>query len=72
MTRLIPQPTSCDACDAPLDETAYDARDPLSGSWGIFCPQCFTFRGCQLGTGRGQLYRRQPEGWYQLDREASR
>jgi V8-like Glu-specific endopeptidase len=72
MTRLIPQPTTCDACAAPLGRTAYDARDPLSGSWGIFCPQCFTFRGCQLGTGRGQLYRRQPEGWYQLDREASR
>jgi hypothetical protein len=39
----------------------YDAV--VAGQWGNFCPMCFKLGLGSLGTGRGQMYVYQPDGF---------
>lgn len=48
-------PVKCDLCSAKLGKVFYDGKTQF-GPWGIMCHSCFTYKGCGLGTGRGQKY----------------
>jgi hypothetical protein len=56
-------PTACDVCEATIGEEFTDAKT-THGPWANLCPACFRKIGVGLGTGRGQRYRRQPDGQY--------
>jgi len=56
-------PSKCDVCKATLCEDFMDAKT-THGPWANLCPACFRKIGVGLGTGRGQHYRRQPDGEY--------
>ncbi len=64
-------PTRCDLSVPPValsveDATLHDVKRMFvdgrtkDGPWAIMCMKCFTTQGLGLGTGRGQLYRLQP------------
>lgn len=52
----------CDLCQKDAKDTFYDAFVPRYRTWGNLCRDCFSDEGCNLGTGRGQRYSRQPDG----------
>jgi hypothetical protein len=37
----------------------------IFGSWACMCMPCHRTYGCKLGTGKGQQYRKQPDGRWQ-------
>lgn len=49
----------CQLCGGQLSSTMYDARTPRG--WANTCHSCFRSYGLQLGTGRGQKYKRQAD-----------
>ena len=49
-------PANCDLCDAPIQDTFYDANVGRHGRWGNLCPKCFSATGSMLGVGLGQEY----------------
>lgn len=56
----------CDACGNPCGEEYFDAKHP-AGPWGNFCYACFKALGMKLGIGKGQHYKRTPDGeWVKL------
>jgi len=59
----IDPPDDCDVCCSPIGDDFMDAKT-THGPWANLCPACFRKIGVGLGTGRGQHYRRQPDGRY--------
>lgn len=51
----------CDICQQPFGDTMYDART-TRGPWGNLCEACFQRFAGHLGQGRGQKYKKQPDG----------
>lgn len=46
----------CDLCVDTLTPAYADARLPHHGMWANVCAKHFTKEGCELGTGKGQMY----------------
>lgn len=53
---------NCDYCEDVLSGTFFDAKLPPYGQWAKVCPDCFRDEGCSLGIGRGQEYKKRPNG----------
>jgi hypothetical protein len=51
----------CEICRQSLTETVVDGKT-LMGPWALMCPACYSNYGLGLGTGRGQMYKRQSNG----------
>lgn len=59
--------TKCDTCPRSFTNEFVDGRT-IGGSWANMCPSCFPRLGIGLGLGRGQRYRRQPDGrWLKVE-----
>ena len=54
-------PDVCDTCDKPITSTFVDGAT-IMGPWGNMCLGCHRKFGVGLGTGKGQLFRKQPDG----------
>lgn len=54
-------PDVCQLCDQPITDTFIDGRT-MWGPWACMCKECWEEKGDGLGTGRGQMYGRQPDG----------
>ena len=55
-------PAKCDMDGQPFhDGRMYDARTK-DGRWGNLCHKCYLKHGVGLGTGKGQGYKRLPDG----------
>ena len=54
----------CDMCghDFANDIFMVDAATK-HGPWACMCSRCFVEHGADIGWGKGQLYKRTPEGW---------
>ena len=52
----------CQVCGSSFGDTMYDGPVVPGGPWGNLCRICWLSGGGQLGTGRGQEYRLQPDG----------
>lgn len=51
----------------PIDNQFIDGR-LMTGQWAIMAPATHVFRGMGLGTGKGQLYRKQDDGrWLKVE-----
>jgi hypothetical protein len=37
------------------------------GTWGIMNPETFKYQGVGLGIGKGQRYKKTPEGWQKVE-----
>jgi hypothetical protein len=55
-------PTICDLCQRPLADTFIDGAVKPQGSWGNLDLACHRKFGVGLGTGKGQMYKRQADG----------
>lgn len=55
---------NCNICKLPITTHFIDGRLTGYTTWAIMCPKCFEDYGAGLGTGRGQLYKKQPDGKY--------
>jgi hypothetical protein len=56
-------PTQCDVTRQPIKDKFYDAAvGGRGGRWANMCPEAFRHYGCELGTGKGQEYTKQPDG----------
>lgn len=61
-------PTNCDLCQRPFGDTMIDGAVKPQGSWGLLDLGCHRMHGVGLGTGRGQMYRRQADGrWLKVE-----
>lgn len=56
-------PKECDICHAPITSTFVDGSTYF-GPWANMCQSCHAKHGNGLGTGKGQLYKRQSDGQY--------
>ncbi len=69
MTKQIYWSGALDACQVsglPFEDVMYDANIPGMG-WGNINQATFDALGCRLGVGKGQRYRKQPDGrWLQV------
>lgn len=56
-------PTKCDTCDTKITTTFFDAKTEM-GPWACMCPSCQNLGPGlgEVGTGRGQEYRKQKDG----------
>lgn len=63
-------PTNCDTCGGHLLLAFIDGAT-TRGPWAIMCPSCWRNGpglGYPLGEGRGQKYRKQPDGrWLKVE-----
>ena len=60
-------PEMCDICGEPIIDEFVDGRT-RQGPWGMLCPSCHEIQGVGLGVGRGQKYRKQPDGqWLKIE-----
>lgn len=62
---FTPSPEVCDLCNRLFAKENYMIDGAIKGStcWGCLCKNCFAVNGKELGTGYGQLYRKNAEGW---------
>ena len=60
------RPTKCDLCRNPIVHLFVDGKTN-HGPWAIMCPACQVERGVGLGTGRGQMYRRDGETFKKVE-----
>ena len=58
-------PPVCNICKLPFGNQMYDSKTS-KGAWANMCHVCFTRYGCGLGTGLGQRYVLEPEGWIKV------
>lgn len=58
-------PSTCNVCSGAFKGVMYDARTQ-SGRWANLCTGCFHAYGSGLGTGLGQRYVLEPEGWIKV------
>jgi hypothetical protein len=60
-------PKKCDGCHLEIPSTVgtifYDAKHPMLGQWGFFCIYCFVRYNLSLGSGFGQQYTLEADGW---------
>lgn len=59
----------CESCNVNLVEIGKFIDGKICrGPWAVLCPACHTNSGIGLGTGRGQLYHKQPDGrWLKVE-----
>lgn len=55
-------PELCDLCCRPLGNTFVDGATKPQGRWGCLDLKCHRVHGVGVGTGKGQVYRRQDDG----------
>lgn len=62
---FTPPPRVCDVCYRLFAKENYMIDGAIKGSacWGCLCKNCFVVNGTDLGTGYGQLYRKNSDGW---------
>lgn len=48
-------PEQCDVCKKDINRFFIDGAT-ITGRWGIMCPECHSYFGRGLGTGKGQIY----------------
>ena len=64
---LSPPPEKCDICGIKIIKSFVDGKIK-GGPWGFMCPSCHALDGDGLGTGKGQLYKLQPNGdWLKVE-----
>lgn len=63
MARHLNPPIQCDVCHSQINNVFYDAMTAY-GPWANLCTNCFNTIGIGLGTGLGQMYRKQKDGTY--------
>lgn len=63
---LGPAPEKCDTCGEPIYNKFYDAKTNLRGMWACMCPKCQRHGPGlnQLGSGKGQEYKKHPDGTF--------
>lgn len=68
MSKWIGEPPSaCQICHSPITDEFIDGRTHL-GSWAFMCHDCHVIMGVGLGTGRGQLYKKNDKNeWEKID-----
>ena len=59
-------PAICDLCHQPITTAFVDGK-VKGGGWALMCPRCHQRAGIGLGTGKGQQYHKQPNGWLKKD-----
>ncbi len=65
-------PAHCDLCKAPIKKVFVDGKTAY-GPWAHMCRKCHLTQGGLLGTGRGQLYRKDAEGrWVKQEGRSNR
>lgn len=67
---LSPRP-KCDLCLSTQNCVNYpdefvDGRIKGHSTWAIMCPECFELYGVGIGTGVGQLYKKQGEDFIKI------
>lgn len=63
-----PAPAKCDICGKPIGNTFVDGKTLPQNMWGMLDLACHRMHGVGLGTGRGQMYRRQENGrWLKVE-----
>lgn len=58
-------PATCQICNGSFDAVMYDARTQF-GRWANLCTGCYKRFGCGLGTGLGQRYVLEADGWIKV------
>ncbi|MEF9385204.1 HNH endonuclease [Ralstonia solanacearum species complex bacterium KE056] len=63
-----PPPERCDLCQRLLHAETYMVDGGVKGAsyWACMCSKCFQTRGRGIGWGKGQLYRRDDQGWLEV------
>jgi len=62
-----PVPTTCDLSRAPITCEFVDGRT-IRGYWAIMHPDAHRLYGVGCGTGKGQRYKKQPDGkWLKVE-----
>jgi hypothetical protein len=56
-----PAPQSCEVCSQPITDTFVDGKTHM-GPWANMCSGCHKHHGTGLGMGKGQQYKKQPNG----------
>jgi hypothetical protein len=54
-------PEFCDMGGEPITDFFVDGKSKM-GPWGFMCASCHSRYGYGLGTGKGQSYKKQPDG----------
>lgn len=54
-------PASCDICNGTIGAVFVDGKTKM-GPWANMCGNCAKAYGVGFGTGRGQMYAKQPNG----------
>ena len=60
---LSPNPQQCDVCHNNIKTQFIDGQT-IYGKWANMCPHCHKKIGHGLGTGRGQLYKRERRKYF--------
>ena len=55
---------NCDLCQQPFGKAMYDCATRY-GAWGNLCHSCWTAEGRPLGLGKGQKYKKMPDGTWE-------
>ena len=58
-------PSTCNICNGPFCGQMYDGKT-TTGPWANMCESCFRFFGVGLGTGLGQRYVLEADGWIKV------
>lgn len=59
--KYVNPPKVCDQCHKDFGDVMYDAKT-IYGPWGNFCTDCFNSICMGLGTGLGQMYKKNEAG----------
>lgn len=57
-------PTTCDICHKPITDTFVDGRVVGGTAWANMCEHCHKRNGTGLGSGKGQLYKKNATGQF--------
>lgn len=60
-------PAKCDVCSEPVVDRFNDMKTVM-GPWACLCDPCVEKVGVGFGLGRGQGYKKQPDGTWLKDR----
>ena len=63
IVRHLNPPTKCDICHSQVGDEFFDAKT-INGPWANMCTECFNTIGVGLGTGLGQMYKKQEDSSY--------
>lgn len=56
-------PKGCDICGLEFTDEFIDGRT-IYGAWAFLCLECHQTKGCGFGTGNGQRFKKQAEGFW--------